>query len=144
MKDRGKLAYPCGMHKVWRPLVSVLTLAALFVSLAVPAQTPTAEQLQIFQNLTPEQQRAVLDGLNSGDSGRDTQGAPATKAVTPDMAAVRKPAETVPAVPVLGVQDSVVLELSVATDAAAVDRDRLADIAALVLSRNPYALDRNG
>lgn len=144
MKDRIKLAYPCGMPKVWCPLVFVLTLAALSFSLAVSAQTPTPEQLQIFQNLTPEQQRAVLEGLNPDDPGRDTQVAPATRFPTPETAAVRKPPETVPALPVLGVQDSVVLEISVATDAVARDRDRLADIVALVLSRNPYALDRNG
>src|SRR6185369_7459014 len=34
------------------------------------AQVPNAEQLQIFQNLPPEQQQAILDSMNrSGSAG---------------------------------------------------------------------------
>ena len=36
------------------------------------AQTPTAEQIQIFQNLTPEQQQAILDSMNSGGTAGPT------------------------------------------------------------------------
>lgn len=35
----------------------------------VQAQTPTAEQMEIYQNLTPEQQRAVLESLSGSGSG---------------------------------------------------------------------------
>ena len=34
------------------------------------AQTPTADQIEIFQNLPPDQQQAILDSLNrSGTQG---------------------------------------------------------------------------
>jgi hypothetical protein len=77
-------------------------VAALAV-LATPAaaQTPTPEQLQLFQNLTPEQQQAVLDRVASGGaeqpSGDSASGA-ATGTKPVEMAA-RVPAKVEPVIP---------------------------------------------
>ena len=48
-------------------------------SRAVVAQTPTAEQIEIFQNLPPDQQRAILDAMGS-QAGSGVLGAPGTTA----------------------------------------------------------------
>jgi len=43
------------------PAVACILLAG---SPAVPAQTPTPEQIEIFQTLPPDQQQAILETLN--------------------------------------------------------------------------------
>src|SRR5262245_42160187 len=47
----------------------LLTVAGLFVGgfhgLSAVAQVPSAEQIQIFQNLPPDQQRAILEALGT-------------------------------------------------------------------------------
>ena len=57
-----------------RPGRILLAVAGLFVAglhgLLAVAQVPTAEQIEIFQNLPPDQQRAILEAMGaSGDSG---------------------------------------------------------------------------
>ena len=61
----------------------VLALLFLFVTLAAQAQTPssvtpeslTPEQIQAFQNLTPDQQQAIMDAI-AKSSGTTNQTEP--------------------------------------------------------------------
>jgi len=48
--------------------VTVL-FACLFAGSGAEAQSPTAEQMQIFRNLPPDQQQAILEAMASGSSG---------------------------------------------------------------------------
>ena len=47
-----------------RVLIAILLLAGVVVH----AQTPTAEQMAIFQNLPPDQQRAILEQMQRGST----------------------------------------------------------------------------
>lgn len=124
-------------------------LGALLLCLAVAtplvAQSPTEEQLQIFQNLTPEQQQALMDRMASAESTEADQDSRPDAGTSPSNAerATRVPAEVVPKIPTLAGRDTVTLQVSVRADVAAADTGRLADIVAMVLSRNPYELDRS-
>ena len=55
---------------------SVAAVACLLVGgTVVPvadAQTPTAEQMEMFQNLPPEQQQAIMESMGGGDPSRPT------------------------------------------------------------------------
>ncbi len=60
-----------------RPGRFVVAAAGLIIGtlqgLPAAAQTPTAEQIEIFQNLPPDQQQAILEAMGtSGGSGRDS------------------------------------------------------------------------
>jgi polysaccharide biosynthesis/export protein len=125
-------------------------VALLVVAMPLAAQSPTPEQIQIFQGLTPEQQQALLDRMTStggtAESPDSAAGAAARKDATTSASTDRQrrpQAATTPVIPVLAARDSVILEISVGSDAAAADRARLDDIVMLVLAGNPYALDRN-
>ena len=64
-----------------RPGQILLAVAGLFVAGLIPlpsiAQTPTEEQIRIFQSLPPEQQRAILEAIGS-QAGPGVLGAPST------------------------------------------------------------------
>lgn len=49
--------------------VSVLFISVLGLALPVEAQTPSADQIEIFQNMSPEQQQAILESMTGGTSG---------------------------------------------------------------------------
>lgn len=51
----------------WLAAIAILILLNVSTSLVVSAQTPSASQIEMFQNLTPEQQQAVLEAM--GDRG---------------------------------------------------------------------------
>jgi len=125
------------MRRQGRSGLAALGLAAALLFGAAVAQTPTEEQLQIFQNLTPEQQQAVLDRITSGGNAADGQGIamqggtgnsePASGQAKTGSAATNKDQasntttannrarETRSLVPVLEPKDTVVLDVSVAT-----------------------------
>ncbi len=128
---------------VTRLFVAVAALAVLCAPAA--AQTPTAEQLQIFQNLTPEQQQAVLDRVTSGSTQVESKDSASGAAADLQSArpATRPAAEAAPRIPVLAGRDTVMLQIGTPADAPAADRSRLDRIVALVLARNPYELDRS-
>lgn len=150
-----------------------LGIAVAWVLLATtgPVTAQTAEQLDIFRNLTPEQQRTLMDQLSSQD-GRD----PSTATRMPrseDVPVSRRPAAATveQAATTLQPEDTLTIELSLpsperelaageaspvpAQDRSAaqrrqrlleaLDRDgreRLENLIELVMSRNPYQLDR--
>ena len=79
---------------IWlRPGRIIIAVAGLFVGalhgLPAAAQVPTAEQIEIFQNLPPDQQQAILEamGTSGGVSGVGT----ASRAARPDQSAVTLP-----------------------------------------------------
>jgi protein involved in polysaccharide export with SLBB domain len=122
--------------------------ALLVVAPPLAAQVTTAEQMQLFQELTPEQQQAVLDRLTSGgDTANDTGVEPAAASATRNGRSTERPARqqaivAEPEDPVLTARDFVTLDVSVPATAPAGDRTRLETITSLILSRNPYTLDR--
>jgi polysaccharide biosynthesis/export protein len=59
------------LRALLRALITGLVALAAGSQLA-SAQTPTPEQLETFQNLTPEQQRAVLEAMQNGDTATDS------------------------------------------------------------------------
>ena len=50
----------------WRRFLAAF---ALILAASASAQTPTPEQLDIFRNLTPEQQQALMEQLSSPEQG---------------------------------------------------------------------------
>jgi hypothetical protein len=119
-------------------------LVSLVVAIPLAAQTPSAEQLQIFQNLTPEQQQAVLDRMAAGGTEVNGQDAASgTAAGTETERTARAATKVEPPVPTLAGTDTVMLQVSVPQDVPAADKPRLDALQALLLSRNPYDLNRS-
>jgi len=143
----------------------LLLAAAMWVAVVVSgvARAQTAEQLDLFRNLTPEQQQAVLERLATQQGG----GTPATStpgttrdrpATTGDRAAANQAnderrrittrgLDEEQPVPVLRPEDTVLVEPVVAQNGKepldSTERERLAQLVDLVRNRNPYQLDRD-
>jgi polysaccharide biosynthesis/export protein len=131
-------------------VASALGAAIVFLALVAPlaAQTPpTAEQLQIFQGLTPEQQQAVLQQMGSATTASPPAGSDAGRRMpTASEAEVRAftAREEEPRIPVLKPADSVLLGGELASrELTAEQRTSAEDLLELVLSRNPFQLDRD-
>ncbi|MEO8313287.1 MAG: SLBB domain-containing protein [Pseudomonadota bacterium] len=170
--------------------LAILTFA--IGALPAAAQTPTADQLEIFQNLTPEQQRAVLErAADGGDlNNRATVGGAISRSAETRQDAQRRgtlttqdqeaqslvmraddtvivevslPTESIPGQPIVtqesaprsGAQPgatnakppeskSVLRRNRSVADLDPKERERLQKLVELILSRNPYSLDRNG
>lgn len=50
----------------------ILAILSLTIGTTAIAQVPSAEQLQIFQNLTPEEQEAILERVTGGQQGSNS------------------------------------------------------------------------
>jgi polysaccharide biosynthesis/export protein len=141
----------------------------LLVAGTVIAQTvPQGDAMEIFQKLTPEQQQAILEraGILTGQDGTPGTGTVPERTVqSADQEArqreqnkrPRAQEEREPSIPVLLPEDTVSVELSLpqrqeqeqepVSPGKPLDpskRSGLEDLIALVQSRNPYVLDRNG
>ncbi|MDQ2640732.1 MAG: SLBB domain-containing protein [Pseudomonadota bacterium] len=122
----------------------------LLSAVATAGQAPSPEQLELFRNLTPEQQQAVMEEFSSSEDGapasdiRDERRATSDPGVARDRTEERPAAP--PAIPVMDARDTVLIEAAVkATESEQVDpaaRERLERLAELIHSRNPYQLDR--
>lgn len=134
-----------------RAFVALAVLMA--IALPVAAQAPTAEQLQIFQGLTPEQQQALLEQLETEAATADMNSADLAApngdrtAQGTDDAGGGGAATPTTKVPVLGAGDYVVLDATVRGSGpdevpGQNEMEQAGALAALVLSRNPYVLDR--
>jgi protein involved in polysaccharide export with SLBB domain len=151
-------------------------LALLGLSALAAGQTPTAEQLQIFQGLTPEQQQAVLQqaaGRQNGDAAASKNSVRKTQANSQDADNEPPKKDEIAVRDKLAPDDTVVVELAlpgtmargsvhsdstqdpsadtaprrVRTEKIVLDpseEERLTRAIALIHSRNPYQLDRNG
>jgi len=61
-------------------LVAVIACAVFGLGLAAAqGQTPTPEQIQIFRNLPPDQQQAIMESLNRGGSTSGSRGGTADR-----------------------------------------------------------------
>lgn len=127
--------------------VRLFLLGAIWVASAA-AQTPTSEQLELFRNLTPEQQQAVLEQLDSSPAQEPEAERPARRAESQDPRTVSLPRQAEePRVPVLQPEDTVLVEAAVRppdpAEAGTNDRAQLDRLVELIRSRNPYRLDRD-
>lgn len=192
--NSSEITYPYGIMKIdWIQVLARVARIALACAVLAPgtgfAQT-SQQQLEMFRNLTPEQQQAVLEQFGG------QQGSVVPPSATPNQ--VRQPAangegqrdqrrrvgseDEEPLIPVLRPDDTVVVELSLPPEGGQVvpgpqpqstdrqtarnepssaelsasqrrqrllslldldGRGRLEDLVTLVLSRNPYRLDRD-
>lgn len=145
-------AVPPGWRKFLVCLVTVLLAAESF------AQSPSQE-LEIFRNLTPEQQQAVMEQLS--DSGQGVPSLPRSaeprRESQPDTPQGRQP-PAVPGTPVrdreIKASDTVLIEVRLASaeereergrrPLESVEIERLERLAERIRARNPYQLDRSG
>lgn len=132
-----------------------IALLAMALSAPVAAQAPTLEQLEIFRNLTPDQQQVLLEqiarGGESGVSSTTTASQPSVTGPAESPAVVGR--EQMPERQVLGPDDTVLIEARLADEADArvsqrplsqEEARRLELLAEQIAARNPYTLDRNG
>ncbi|HUG72316.1 MAG TPA: SLBB domain-containing protein [Steroidobacteraceae bacterium] len=128
-------------------------VAAVWLAFSVAAaQTPTADQLEIFRNLTPEQQQALLEGRTSPPEDtaapRASDNRPAAAGAEDTRRRAAADTQVEPLIPVLKPEDTVLVEPALldsrAGELAGVERERLNRLMELIRSRNPYQLDRNG
>jgi protein involved in polysaccharide export with SLBB domain len=94
-----------------------MVAALLLAGVVAQAQTPTAEQMAIFQNLPPEQQRAILEQMQRGSTG--------TQSTTTTTAPLQFPESVLPrdvrtpvlmpsdGIPRIAAGDSIVVDIQV-------------------------------
>jgi polysaccharide export outer membrane protein len=143
------------MQTAFAPSGRKFTMAvfALILAAAASAQTPTPEQLEIFRNLTPEQQQVLMEQLASPQR----ESAPLIRPVQPTSPeGPRRPDDDpkMPEIPELNSGDTVLVDARIPEDAQKsqensqqLDPARLARerrLIDLIQSRNPYKLDRDG
>src|SRR5690606_32190256 len=143
---------------------------AVVLAASAAAQTPTPEQLEIFRNLTPEQQQALMEQLAEADPQTDmgsargsTRQSPVTGA-QPAIEAERRrqgsdqQAREIPEVPVIKADDTVLVDARLPEEAFdrprqpqqarrpidPAERSRLERLVEQISSRTPYQLDRSG
>lgn len=142
--------------------IILAAFALLGLAAGSGAQTPSADQLELFRNLTPEQQQALMERLQ--EENTEDRALPAG---TRDAARVgaspleadrqrdgqrtvpnaqRSSNEERPAVPVLAPNSTLLVQASVTEpdELETTERDALEGVVNLILERNPYRLDRNG
>lgn len=59
---------------IWLAMLVLCPFPGSDVIPAARAQTPSADQIEMFQNLTPEQQQAVMESMGGGRSGKSGTG----------------------------------------------------------------------
>lgn len=143
------------MRDALRHFLPVLAgLATLLLAGQGIAQTPapSAEQLRIFQSMTPEQQQAVLEAAGASAPGRRTE-QPLTTFPTMQPAGVFPDGNSAPVEegpPRLEPGSTLMLAVTLAeqqgpsSPAADANRAVLQDRRARILARNPYILDSQG
>lgn len=58
----------------WLAVLALCSFAGRNTGSVAHAQTPSADQIEMFQNLTPEQQQAVMESMGMGQGGRSGTG----------------------------------------------------------------------
>lgn len=107
--------------RAWARRIGVLLLAGLWAG--AMAQVPTAEQMDAFRNLTPEQQQLILQqlGNQNGQTGSRDRGVQnpqgtlsgsAQQALEAELRRRRLAEENEPLIPVLKPDDSVLIQIS--------------------------------
>lgn len=151
----------------WRKFLASALAAVLAATAA--AQTPTPEQLEIFRNLTPEQQQALMEQLAEADPQADlgafgsgsARQSPGRGVPSANEAERRRQntqqAREIPEVPVIKADDTVLIEARIPEEGVdqlgqqqsrrpidPAERSRLERLVEQISSRNPYQLDRSG
>lgn len=129
----------------------MLLLGAAWLAASAVAQTPSSEQLELFRNLTPEQQQAILNELAAPrvDEQASSAAAERTRETEEDIArrSVQQMEDDKPEIPVMLPEDTVVVEPTLPaegeTQLSPSERSSLSRLADLIRQRNPYLLDRN-
>lgn len=147
-----------------RGLKRLIGLLATVLAATAVAQTPTIDQLEIFQSLTPEQQQALLEQLAQGDAFGSERAARTTQ--VPGSGPVRESREGrrdqrdrpggAPEEVVLRPEDTVLVEARIPEGQGVGNQGRqrpplsaeevseLERLVRQISARNPYDLDRNG
>ncbi len=140
------------VHRISRAALAAVTALVLagFLATATQAQTPTPAQLEVFRNLPPDQQRALLEaaGGQSGATRQDPQltnpqtSVPANDGQSGQLLPVQPPGPPRIAAGATLLLDVTVIEQPPPTDQATRDllnvrRDR-------IRAGNPYRLDDQG
>jgi len=73
------------------PLSLLVTIAPIVQPVAASAQTPTAEQLKVFQSLPQEQRDAILQQMGMGAGAAGSRGTPAPGTGTSNEIVVKQP-----------------------------------------------------
>jgi polysaccharide biosynthesis/export protein len=133
--------------------LTIRVLTAALVLASVVARSQTAEQLELFRNLTPEQQQALLEQLGSGSAAPAADAAGSSAARRTEAAAdgerrdagrAQKKEQEESKPPVLRSADSVLVQADIGdTSLEGNLRVKAQELAELIRSRNPYQLDHD-
>jgi polysaccharide biosynthesis/export protein len=136
------------LRQVTYVLLLGLSSAVSFVGTAVGQSSggvPTAQQLEVFRNLPPDQQRAVLEAVRGTGRSDTVQEQPRTPEPVQMLPMVESTAaEELP--PRLGKRSTVILAVEVeeAAQSSAQQADILRDRRERIAASNPYELDEEG
>jgi polysaccharide biosynthesis/export protein len=138
------------VHKVSRTVCA--TCAALTIFIFQPAaaqnQTPTPQQLEVFRNLPPDQQRAVLEAVSGQGAAqrRDEQLATPQTTAPASQGQLEEPLEP-PGPPRIAAGGTLLLDVTLIEQPPPVDqttRDLLNARRDRIKAGNPYRLDEQG
>ena len=151
--------FPRSLVRRVAPTTLALLVTSLMLIPVASGQTPTPDQMEVFRNLPPDQQQAILESMGTSQGTSTIQdGVRRDADVTAPETVQPRPAEGAyeavtarPDDPNLRGRDTVLLEIDLKTTDAATSRTRTAEQNAqlketqdLILKGNPYKLDASG
>ena len=150
--------FPRSLVRRVAPTLALLVTSLMLIPVA-SGQTPTPDQMEVFRNLPPDQQQAILESMGTSQGTSTIQdGVRRDADVTAPETVQPRPAEGAyeavtarPEDPNLRGRDTVLLEIDLKATDAATSRTRTAEQNAqlketqdLILKGNPYKLDASG
>jgi len=151
--------FPRSLVRRVAPTTLALLVTSLMLIPVASGQTPTPDQMEVFRNLPPDQQQAILESMGPSQGTSTIQdGVRRDADVTAPETVQPRPAEGAyeavtarPEDPNLRGRDTVLLEIDLKATDAATSRTRTAEQNAqlketqdLILKGNPYKLDASG
>ena len=151
--------FPRSLVRRVAPTTLALLVTSLMLIPVASGQTPTPDQMEVFRNLPPDQQQAILESMGTSQGTSTIQdGVRRDADVTAPETVQPRPAEGAyeavtarPEDPNLRGRDTVLLEIDLKATDAATSRTRTAEQNAqlketqdLILKGNPYKLDASG
>jgi len=151
--------FPRSLVRRVAPTTLALLVTSLMLIPVASGQTPTPDQMEVFRNLPPDQQQAILESMGTSQGTSTIQdGVRRDADVTAPETVQPRPAEGAyeavtarPDDPNLRGRDTVLLEIDLKATDAATSRTRTAEQNAqlketqdLILKGNPYKLDASG
>ena len=150
--------FPRSLVRRVAPTLALLVTSLMLIPVA-SGQNPTPDQMEVFRNLPPDQQQAILESMGTSQGTSTIQdGVRRDADVTAPETVQPRPAEGAyeavtarPDDPNLRGRDTVLLEIDLKATDAATSRTRTAEQNAqlketqdLILKGNPYKLDASG